>query len=326
MPPHNSYALHACRALRSTLRVVTEVARSLEFSPLMHSLADRVIAAIGARSPEYNAVHLRIEKDARDWSQIMGGPEVSQTLRCTHRARRLAWSELRQQHAELRKHARAAGTVSIYPFSSLLEERFVSCNAVTCVRASCQRAWRIEEAGYLAGLHALSASVSAQTGVCCAQAVWNAYVLSMRQAGFTSAVPMYAASGLLTYGASEDMDHIIATLKAAGLCSEVLYKELYIPQPELDGARPRLPLFPDTDVISSLLPHTIKTPELTRHVSCAPRGRSAIQCAVLRSVELRTEGVARLPGAGQGQALRWLWLVDVLFLSGECPCPVVCTH
>jgi hypothetical protein len=74
------------------------------------------------------------------------------------------------------------------------------------------------------------------------QAVWNAYVLSMRQAGFTSAVPMYAASGLLTYGASEDMDHIIATLKAAGLCSEVLYKELYIPQPELDGAHPWLPV------------------------------------------------------------------------------------
>lgn len=59
----------------------------------------------------------------------------------------------------------------------------------------------------------------------------------MRQAGFTAAVPMYAASGLLTYGASEDMEHIIATLQAAGLCSEVLYKELYIPKPELDGAR-----------------------------------------------------------------------------------------
>ena len=71
--------------------------------------------------------------------------------------------------------------------------------------------------------------------VLCTQAVWNAYVLSMRQAGFTAAVPMYAASGLLTYGASEDMDHIIATLQAAGLCSEVLYKELYIPQAELDG-------------------------------------------------------------------------------------------
>jgi len=64
---------------RSNLRVVTEVTRSLEFSPMMHSMADRVVAAIAARSPEYNAVHLRIEKDARDWSQIMGGAEVWKT-------------------------------------------------------------------------------------------------------------------------------------------------------------------------------------------------------------------------------------------------------
>ena len=61
---------------RSNLRVVTEVTRSLEFSPQMHSMADRVVTAIAARNSEYNAVHLRIEKDARDWSQIMGGPEV----------------------------------------------------------------------------------------------------------------------------------------------------------------------------------------------------------------------------------------------------------
>lgn len=68
------------------------------------------------------------------------------------------------------------------------------------------------------------------------QAVWTAYVASMRQAGFTDSLPMYAASGLLTYGASTEMQNIIATLKAAGLCSEVLYKELYIPQEELNGA------------------------------------------------------------------------------------------
>lgn len=35
------------------------------------------------------------------------------------------------------------------------------------------------------------------------QAVWNAYVGSMRQAGFTANVPMYVASGLLTYGAND---------------------------------------------------------------------------------------------------------------------------
>lgn len=60
----------------------------------------------------------------------------------------------------------------------------------------------------------------------------------MRQAGFSEGVPMYAASGLLTYGASDDMTAIIANLKAAGLCSQVLYKELYIPKEELEGARP----------------------------------------------------------------------------------------
>ena len=55
---------------------MTEVARSLEFAPAIVEMADRVVAAIARSSPAYNAVHLRIEKDARDWSQIMGGPEV----------------------------------------------------------------------------------------------------------------------------------------------------------------------------------------------------------------------------------------------------------
>ena len=61
----------------SNLRVVTEVARSLEFSDRVTELADRVIHGMTmAGKYEYNAVHLRIEKDARDWSQIMGGEEV----------------------------------------------------------------------------------------------------------------------------------------------------------------------------------------------------------------------------------------------------------
>ena len=61
----------------SNLRVVTEVARSLEFSTYIQQLADRVISGMtNAGKYEYNAVHLRIEKDARDWSQIMGGEQV----------------------------------------------------------------------------------------------------------------------------------------------------------------------------------------------------------------------------------------------------------
>jgi len=53
------------------------VARSLEFSDRVADLADRVIHGMTmAGKYEYNAVHLRIEKDARDWSQIMGGEQV----------------------------------------------------------------------------------------------------------------------------------------------------------------------------------------------------------------------------------------------------------
>ncbi len=53
------------------------MARSLEFSDQVANLADRVIhgMTLGGKN-EYNAVHLRIEKDARDWSQIMGGEQV----------------------------------------------------------------------------------------------------------------------------------------------------------------------------------------------------------------------------------------------------------
>ena len=64
---------------RSNLRVVTEVARSLEFSSYVTSLADRIIHGMTKGGQlEYNAVHLRIEKDARDWSQIMGGEQARQ--------------------------------------------------------------------------------------------------------------------------------------------------------------------------------------------------------------------------------------------------------
>ena len=61
----------------SNLRVVTEVARSLVFSSRIQALADRVINAMThGGQEEFNAVHLRIEKDARDWSTIMGGEAV----------------------------------------------------------------------------------------------------------------------------------------------------------------------------------------------------------------------------------------------------------
>ncbi|KAK9827655.1 hypothetical protein WJX81_004166 [Elliptochloris bilobata] len=132
----------------SSLPVVTEVARSLTFAPAVRALADRVIAGIsgaggaaGGAGREYNAAHLRLEKDARDWSAIMGGEAV----------------------------------------------------------------------------------------------IWHNYIQAMSQAGFSAGVGVYVASGLLTYGASQEMADIIKTLTAAGLCSEVFYKELYLPASEINA-------------------------------------------------------------------------------------------
>jgi hypothetical protein len=69
-------AFFSLRSL-SNLPVVTEVARSLAFAPRLHALADRVVSALtdGGRLP-FNGVHLRVEKDARDWASIMGGTQV----------------------------------------------------------------------------------------------------------------------------------------------------------------------------------------------------------------------------------------------------------
>lgn len=71
--------------------MVTDVARSLTFAPAVRALADRVVAGIsaaggggGAVRREFNAAHLRLEKDARDWSAIMGGEAVRPDLQIGH--------------------------------------------------------------------------------------------------------------------------------------------------------------------------------------------------------------------------------------------------
>ena len=57
--------------------MVGDVARSLSFAPLLEGLAQRIVANMtqSGKMP-FNAAHLRIEKDARDWSIILGGEAV----------------------------------------------------------------------------------------------------------------------------------------------------------------------------------------------------------------------------------------------------------
>lgn len=59
------------------MRLAGEVAKSLSFAPELHALANDVIARMTEGGTLlYNGAHLRIEKDARDWSIIMGGDGV----------------------------------------------------------------------------------------------------------------------------------------------------------------------------------------------------------------------------------------------------------
>lgn len=62
---------------RSNLPVVSEVAKSLLFAPELHALAKRIVDVLteGGTQP-FNGLHLRVEKDARDWATIMGGQQV----------------------------------------------------------------------------------------------------------------------------------------------------------------------------------------------------------------------------------------------------------
>jgi len=71
------------RPARSNLPLVGDVARTLVFAPAVRALADHIVASIsggggfgGPARRAYNAVHLRLEKDARDWSHRMGGQAV----------------------------------------------------------------------------------------------------------------------------------------------------------------------------------------------------------------------------------------------------------
>ena len=62
---------------RSVLPNISAVAKSLEFSPVVMALANRIVANITREGAlPFNAAHLRIEKDAKDWTITMGGRGV----------------------------------------------------------------------------------------------------------------------------------------------------------------------------------------------------------------------------------------------------------
>lgn len=77
LPPFQTLPSLCSLRTIGNLRVVTEVARSLDFPKRLHAIAQRIIDGMAQGGhAEYNGVHLRIERDARDWAMIMGGAPV----------------------------------------------------------------------------------------------------------------------------------------------------------------------------------------------------------------------------------------------------------
>lgn len=71
--PCTMFAVHT----RSSLALAGQVALSLEWSPVVRALAERVVERLseGGTRP-YNGAHLRLERDASHWKRILGGQRV----------------------------------------------------------------------------------------------------------------------------------------------------------------------------------------------------------------------------------------------------------
>lgn len=67
------------------------------------------------------------------------------------------------------------------------------------------------------------------------QVVWKGYVRTMRELGLNETVRLYAASGMLTYGASDDMRRTVAYLRHKRVCSQIHHKEMYIPKRDMES-------------------------------------------------------------------------------------------
>lgn len=57
--------------------LIAEVARDLPFAPAAQALADGVMSGMAQSGAlVFNSLHLRIEADAKDWTDIIGGSKV----------------------------------------------------------------------------------------------------------------------------------------------------------------------------------------------------------------------------------------------------------
>ena len=66
-------------------------------------------------------------------------------------------------------------------------------------------------------------------------ALWGAYVGAARTAGCDAHIPLFIASGLLSYGATAQLAAVVTEIKRLGLASAVYHKEMFLGAGELGG-------------------------------------------------------------------------------------------
>lgn len=184
----------------SALPVVTDVARSLAFSPALHAMADRIFEAATAHGRlTLNGVHLRIERDARDWATIVGGQQM-----------------LWRGYIGTMRQLGFNSTTRLYVASGILS--YSASGASPLSPSSCS-----------------SLQPSAQHSRCpqmppVADSTAAGPPLHPSRCRF---VPLRFPSPPLP---AEEMALITDFLQRAGVCAEVHHKEQFIPQAELAGA------------------------------------------------------------------------------------------
>ena len=67
------------------------------------------------------------------------------------------------------------------------------------------------------------------------QALWQRYIATCVSTHFTESVPLYLASGLVTFNTSASMDDVTKKLISSGVAQSVIYKEKLLPPEAYKG-------------------------------------------------------------------------------------------
>ena len=98
--------LHQCSSccLYRNLALAAEAARGIFFKARLVALAEQVVGSLDPHGRGFNGLHLRLEKDARDWHRMAGGTKVLFFLQLQYPITSACRQERKLQTANKRAH------------------------------------------------------------------------------------------------------------------------------------------------------------------------------------------------------------------------------